>query len=159
MAKIIKIQIPGKIYFNGFTRQLKELYYLLSYEDYIACDIDEFFTHFTGKKFTLTGKPKGKLTWNKEKYLVPQLIAYLIEKRFLDDDIMKTHFEDVSDSDLSQYNENKDSSSAIKLQILLDRMFPATSGYRCKERLFYKARNKEPQLAVLENCGIKPRWV
>jgi hypothetical protein len=155
MAKTVKIQIPGKIYFNGFTRQLKELYYLLSYEGYIACDIDEFFTHFTGKKFTPTEKPKVKLEWNEEKYLIALLVNHLIEKRFLDDDIMKTHFTGVSDAALNQYNENKNSASAKKLQILLNNLFPATSGYRCKERLFYKARNKEPQIAVLENCGIK----
>jgi len=139
-------QLPNKIYWYGFTRQLKELYYLLTYEKFISCGWDEFFTHFTGKKFTITLNPKSKLKWEGEKDLLVLIVNHLVEKRFLDSEAMTEHFK--------FYQKNKTKSSAKKLQVRLGALFPATSGYRCKERLFYRVRNKDPESVVFKNCGI-----
>lgn len=160
MAKIIKIQIPGKIYWNGFTRQLKELYYLLLGEGYVSCSMDEFLKHFTGKKITDLGRPGGKLEWKKEKYMLVPLINHLVEKRFLDGTpeeniiIFKEHIDSIPESVFKVYIENKNKTAAKDLRAKIEMLFPATSGYRCKERLYYKARNREPQREVLKNCGV-----
>jgi hypothetical protein len=36
----------------------------------------------------------------------------------------------------------------------LDVLFPAETGYRCKQRLYYRARNITNLSVVLENLGI-----
>jgi|SRR4030095_11346901 len=151
----------AKIYWYGFTRQLNELYSLLFFERFISCEWDEFFTHFTGKKFTITPEPKRKLKWKGDKYSLALILSHLIEKRFLNSSfeenitIMKRHFENFSGPVLNEFEKNKKKPAAKRLQLKIDSLFPATSGYRCKERLFYRARNKKPQPEVLKNSGIE----
>jgi hypothetical protein len=150
--------MTNKIYWYGFTRQLKELFYLLRHEKLISCEWDEFFTHFTGKKFTLTQKPKTKLTWNGEKYLLAVITAHLIEKRFLDSDNLKEHFENIKDSK-NEFEKNKNKPSSKKLQKKLDYLFPATSGYRCKERLFYRGRNKQLKISAVVGGVVSRQFI
>lgn len=150
-------EIPGKIYWFGFKRQLKELFYLLSFEDYISCHWDEFLSHFTGKKFRIDKKHKRKLAWKKEGYLLILISNHLLQKGFLISDTMdflKSHFENIPASCIKQYEKSKIKPAAKKLQSKLDCLFPAPSGYRCKERKYYRARNKDNEFVILKNCGI-----
>src|SRR5258706_11958470 len=118
--------MPDKIYWYCFKRQLEELYYLLYFDKYISCDIDEFISHFTGKKFRIEKSYSRKLIWNGEKYLLLLVIHYLIEKKFVDNDyagILKKHFDDIPDSVLEDYNKNKPETKRI--QAKLEILFPA----------------------------------
>ncbi len=136
---------PNKIYWYCFKQQLKELYDLLYFERFIECEIDEFISHFTGKKFIIDKKYSGKLTWGKETYLLQLVANHLTEKKFIDDaDKLKKHFDDIPDSVWEQYNKNKNKSAAKRLQQKLDILFPAETGYRCRQRLYYRERNGMP---------------
>jgi hypothetical protein len=154
------LNTSSKIYWYGFTRQLKELYYLLLYENYISCGWDDFFTHFTGKKFSETPAYSVKIKWKGEMYLLALTINHLMEKGFLQfpqDEVIsvvKIHFTSINKGDFDKYEMYQNKHSAKKLKLKLEALFPATSGYRCKTRLFYKARNKQPQKSVLEKLGI-----
>ena len=95
--------------------------------------------------------------WNKEKYLLLSVINHLFKKKFIDSDhsdILKKHFDDMPDSILDDFNKSKNKPKAKKLQAKLVILFPSETGYRCKQRLYYKARNKESAFTVLKNCGI-----
>jgi hypothetical protein len=153
----------SKIYWYGFKRQLKELFYLLLFENYITCEWDEFLSHFTGKKFDqnqkfrINKKYNRKLIWNKEGYLLILITNHLLQKGFLISDtldFLKSHFQNIPVSALKQYEKNKNKPATKKLQSKLDCLFPAPSGYRCKERLYYRSRNLEPQNKVLKKCGL-----
>lgn len=151
--------MQNKIYWNGFKRQLVELYYLLLWEKCISCELDEFISHFTGKKFRLEMKYSGKLKWNSDPEVLTQLIKHLIDKRFLDKNfvadyknILTEHFADIAEPDIEMDTENNSSAKAFKLK--LDLLFPENSGYRCKERLFYKQRNQQRISEVLKFRGI-----
>jgi hypothetical protein len=155
----MKKELPGKIYWNGYRQQIKELYWLLYCEKYISCDADEFISHFTGKKWRKVIKNSGrKLTWEKEKYLLILLIHHLIEKRFIDSTLkedyintLKKHFNDVPDAAGRLYIKYKNEPIAKRLQKQLDSLFPVNTGFRCKERTYYKLRNKEHEFAILKN--------
>jgi hypothetical protein len=135
----------NKIYWYCFKQQLKELYHLLYSEECIRCDIDEFISHFTGKKFIIDEKFSAQLTWDKETYLLQLVANHLQEKKFIDDaDILKKHFDDIPDTVGEQYSKNKNKPAAKRLQQKLDILFPAETGYRCRQRLYYRERNGMP---------------
>jgi hypothetical protein len=150
-----------KIFWFGFKRNLIELYYLLYSEKFISCDINEFLSHFTGKKFRVDEKSSGRIVWKSEKYLLALVLYHLTGKGFLqktfDDEgitLLKEHFEDFSQTDIEIYEKLKNNSESKSLQQKLDCLFPETSGLRCKTRLYYKERNRQSISAVLGNCGI-----
>jgi len=144
-----------KIYWYCFKQQLRELYYLLYFEKCISCSADEFISHFTGKKFKHDTAYSRKLTWEKGKYLLVVLTRHLTKKKFINEPIiLKHHFVDIPDSIMEDYNRNKNKPNAKKLQAKLDILFPATTGYRCKQRLFYRERNKENEITVIKNLKI-----
>jgi hypothetical protein len=139
-----------KIYWYGFKRQLKELYYLLFAEGCISCSWDEFSVHFTGKKFGAERNYTKKLKWGKNENHLNSLINYLTEKGFLrDSENVLKHFNYVSNSAIKKNRNPRKQKRGEEFQFKLSRLFPASSGYRCKERLYYKARNKEPMNSVL----------
>jgi hypothetical protein len=145
----------NKIYWFCFKQQLRELYYLLYFERFIRCKIDEFISHFTGKKFIIDKKYSGKLSWNKEKYLLLLVANHLFEKKFIADaDLLKKHFDDIPAAAEEQYNRLKNKSEAKRLQQKLDILFPIETGYRCKQRLYYRHRNKQNEFAILGKCGV-----
>ena len=153
--------IHDKIFWNGFIRQLKELYFLLYLEKYISCGIDEFLPHFTGKKWRDETKSyKGKIKWLKEEYLFILLINHLIEKRFFNYTqwnlmpVLKKHFIPFSGTSFKLNKHYKSKPGAKELQRKLECLLPENTGLRCRERKYYKARNEEPVFAVLEKCGI-----
>ncbi len=146
----MKTKIQDKIYWFCFKRQLKELYYLLFAEGYISSSWDEFSAHFTGKKFPIEKKYTKKLKWEKSKYTLTVLINYLFEKGFLKySDNALRHFNNVSNPVSEKYRP-QNQKTAKEFQLKLNQLFPARSGYRCKERLYYKSRNKEPLRTVLK---------
>lgn len=140
-----------KIYWYGFKRQLHEFYHLLRSENVIICDVDEFFSHFTGKKLAIENDYSSKIKWQGSVESMQAVIHHLAEKRFLQGEdtelkVFKSHFRVTAES-----NKTQQRSLRKKLELL----FPATSGYRCKERLFYKARNKKDSLTkLLSELGI-----
>lgn len=130
----------SKIYWFCFKRQCREFYELLSIYKLISCDINVFMSHFTGKKFyddeVITG---DKIIWNGDKKLLNETAMYLAEKGFIDKDhssakAMEEHF---------KYSEAPAEISK-KYYLSLKALFPETTGYRCKTRLYYKERNKKP---------------
>lgn len=152
--------MQNKIYWNGFKRQLIKLYYLLLWEKYISCELDDFMSHFTGKKFRVELKYNGKLEWNCDAGLLAHLVKHLTSKRFLDakftadhKNILSTHFNGITAEDIDLDTENI-TNAANDFQQKLDLLFPENSGYRCKERLFYKQRNLQRLTAVLKSCSI-----
>ncbi len=79
------------------------------------------------------------------------IIDHLAEKRFLQNEdtelkVFKSHFRVTAG-----LNEPRQRLLEKKLELL----FPATSGYRCKERLFYKARNKDSLSKLLTELNIR----
>lgn len=79
------------------------------------------------------------------------IIDHLAEKRFLQNEdtnlkVFRSHFRVTVGSDKTQLG---------LLRKKLELLFPATSGYRCKERLFYKARNKSGISKLLNNLNIR----
>ncbi len=132
-----------KIYWYGFKRQLQEFYRLLRSENIITCDIDEFFAHFTGKKLAIENDYTSKIKWNGTVDSMQTVINHLAEMRFLQKEdtelkVFQSHF---------SITQSKINSKRLKENLQL--LFPATSGYRCKERLFYKARNKSTTITKL----------
>lgn len=139
-----------KIYWYGFKRQLHEFYLLLHSENIIECGAEEFLPHFTGKKLAIESDYTSKIKWQGSISLMQAVIAHLAEKRFLQGEdtdlkIFKSHFRITRE--LTKTRERQ-------LQKKLELLFPATSGYRCKERLFYKARNKESLSKLLAELNI-----
>ncbi len=134
---------PDKIYWYCFKQQLKELYYLLYNEKFISCDLDEFITHFTGKKFN-TDKMNGrKLIWNGNTELLSTIVDHLMDRKFINDREFEKHFKTVTDS--AEFELRPKSN---ELQKKLETVFPAETGYRCKERLYYRERNKKNEFSV-----------
>ncbi len=73
------------------------------------------------------------------------IIDHLTSKKFLQGEdtqlkTFKSHFRISANSNIPQLK---------PLLKKLDFLYPETSGYRCKERLFYKARNKTPLSKIL----------
>jgi hypothetical protein len=142
----------NKIYWYGFKRQLLEFCHLLRSENIIACDVDEFFSHFTGKKLAIENDYNSKIKWLGGVESMQVIIHHLAEKRFLQNEdaelkVFRSHFRVTA-----ELNKTRQGHLRNKLELL----FPATSGYRCKERLFYKARNKESISKLLTELNIKP---
>ena len=136
-----------KIYWYGFKRQLIEFYQLLRSENIIDCDIDEFFSHFTGKKLAIEDDYTSKIKWQGSAESMQIIIDHLAGMRFLQGEdtdlkIFQSHFRVTPEP-------NKVRQKLLRKK--LEFLFPATSGYRCKERLFYKARNKNESLSKLLN--------
>lgn len=132
-----------KIYWYGFKRQLNEFYLLLRAEEIISCTLDEFFSHFTGKKLAIEDDYTTKIKWHGNAASMQTVIDHLAEMRFLQKEdtqlkVFRTHF---------RVTEDKINTKHLKKKLQL--LFPATSGYRCKERLFYKARNKSTPITKL----------
>jgi hypothetical protein len=153
--------MQNKIFWYGFKRNLAELYFLLYYEKFISCDEDEFISHFTGKKFRVNENSRGKVIWNGEMYLLVLVLHHMVQKGFLQIkfdanviSLLKEHFEGISHNDFGKSEKLKNSARAKKLRSKLECLFPETSGLRCKQRLYYKARNKESLDKVLRECGI-----
>lgn len=150
-----------KIFWYGFKRNLTELYYLLLAEKFISCDIDEFISHFTGKKFRIEINNKAKIAWHKENYFLVSVLHHLSEKGFLQNvfssegvSLLIQHFEGLTKADFGNYIEVKNGPPLKELQQKLECLFPETSGLRCKTRLYYKVRNKQSLRGVLKSCGV-----
>ena len=134
-----------KIYWYGFKRQLIEFYHMLLSQNLIDCDLDEFFPHFTGKKLAIEDDYTSKIKWLGNIDSMKLIIDHLSAKRFLQGEdtqlkTFKSHFRLSADSNKPDLK---------RLQKKLDFLYPETSGYRCKERLFYKDRNKTPLSKLL----------
>ena len=129
-----------KIYWYCFKRQCREFYELLTIHKLISCSLDEFMSHFTGKKFYDDEIKLGaKLVWYGDEKLLNETAQYLAEKGFIDKEpgsskAMEDHFKC---SDIPNV-------SGKKFLVSLKALFPETTGYRCKTRLYYKERNKKP---------------
>ncbi|MEO8514627.1 MAG: hypothetical protein ABI543_13790 [Ignavibacteria bacterium] len=129
-----------KIYWYCFKRQCREFYELLAVYNLISCSLDEFMSHFTGKKFYDDEiKPGAKLIWYGDEKVLNETAMYLSEKGFIDKELntsraMERHF---------KYSD-KPSVISKKFPDKLKALFPETTGYRCKTRLYYKERNKKP---------------
>jgi len=128
---------------------------------FISCDEGEFLSHFTGKKFRVNEKSGGKVIWNGEKYLLIVVLHHLTDKGFLQikfdkDDIvfLSDHFAGLLPGDYEKYKRLKNSARAKKIRSKLECLFPETSGLRCKQRLYYRARNKASMSKVLGECGV-----
>lgn len=130
----------NKIYWYCFKRQCKEFYGLLVLYKLIFCGLEEFMSHFTGKKFydeeILIG---DKITWYGSADILYDTFKYLAEKGFVDKDkfslqALEEHF---------KFSEAPVTVSQDYL-ISLEKLFPETTGYRCKTRLYYRKRNKKP---------------
>lgn len=150
-----------KIFWYGFKRNLTELYYLLIAEEFISCNIDEFTSHFTGKKFRIEKISHAKLIWHKENHFLISVLHHLSKKGFLQNILEKEgvslliqHFEGLTKADLGNYIEVKNEPALKELQQKLECLFPETSGLRCKTRLYYKVRNKQSLRGVLKSCGV-----
>ncbi len=150
-----------KIFWYGFKRNLTELYYLLMAEKFISCDIDEFTSHFTGKKFRIEKISHAKLIWHKENHFLISVLHHLSKKGFLQNVLEKEgvslliqHFEELTKADFGKYNEADNDHAIKELKQKLECLFPETSGLRCKTRLYYKERNKQSIRAVLKSCGV-----
>ena len=131
-----------------------ELYDLLYLEKCILCDEDEFISHFTGKKFIIEKKYSGKLTWGREKDLLQLVANHLTEKKFIDDaDLLKDHFDNIPATVGEEYKRNRNKSAAKKLQQKLDILFPAETGYRCRQRLYYREGNGMPPKKLRVSVG------
>lgn len=142
-----------KIYWYCFKRQCREFYELLTVYKLISCSLDDFLSHFTGKKFYDEEiKISAKLKWYGDEKLLNETAHCLSEKGFIDKELgspkaFKEHF-----SYLNRPNE-----VSRKYYSSLKALFPETTGYRCKTRLFYKERNKMGLIDVLIKCGISNR--
>jgi len=96
-------------------------------------------SHFTGKKFYDDDiKPGEKINWHGSEKLLNDTAAHLAERGFIDKELgssksMEEHF---------KYSNKPDVKSKDYYKSLCT-LFPETTGYRCKTRLFYKERNKK----------------
>ena len=128
-----------KIYWYCFKRQCREFYELLAVYKLISCSLQEFMSHFTGKKFYDDEiKIGAKLLWYGDEKCLNQTVLYLAEKGFIDKELgsskaMEKHF---------KYSD-KPTVISKKFPVSLKVLFPETTGYRCKTRLYYKERNKK----------------
>ncbi len=104
-------------------------------------------SHFTGKKFyddeIIIG---AKLLWYGDEKCLNATAMYLAEKGFIDKELgssktMEKHF---------NYSD-KPTVISKKFSESLKVLFPETTGYRCKTRLYYKERNKK-SIKVLKWC-------
>lgn len=128
-----------KIYWYCFKRQCREFYELLTIYKLISCSLDEFMSHFTGKKFYDEEITIGaKLVWNGDEKLLDETAMYLSEKGFIDKEM-------GSSKAFEEHFEFSDTPAEInkKYPESLKALFPETTGYRCKTRLYYKERNKK----------------
>lgn len=140
-----------KIYWYCFKRQCRELYELLSAYKLISCSKDEFMSHFTGKKFhdeeVLIG---DKIIWYGSTETLNETFKYLAEMGFIDKELasskaMEGHFI-VSGAPVTVN---------VNYLLSLNALFPETTGYRCKTRLYYKERNqKNTILNVLSGLNL-----
>lgn len=134
-----------RIYWFCFKRQLIELYYLLSTENLVSCNIEEFTSHFTGKKWPeYPNKCNGKIKWYGGKSLLFLVVNYLTGKGFIDSSFSE-HF---------TYGTDSKNQNGRRLINTLNLLLPEKTGYRCKTRLYYRERNKENIFKVLKKCGI-----
>lgn len=135
-----------KIYWYCFKRQCREFYELLTLYNLISCSLDEFMSHFTGKKFYDDDiKPGEIINWHGSKKLFNDTAAHLAEKGFIDKELgsskdMEEHF---------KYSDKPEVKSKDYYKSLC-KLFPETTGYRCKTRLFYKERNKMSMKELLK---------
>ena len=90
------------------------------------------------------------------------MIKHFIEKKFLNYQHkekyvsdLKQHFKSITSSAITEYEKNKNKVPAGEFKKMLDTLFPENSGYRCKERLFYRYRNEIPMAQFLKKCGIE----
>ena len=96
-------------------------------------------SHFTGKKFYDEEiKIGAKIEWCGDEELLGETTLYLAEKGFIDKEMgspqaLKEHFKYA----------DKSTFKSKKFLISLKAVFPETTGYRCKTRLYYKERNKK----------------
>jgi len=128
-----------KIYWYCFKRQCREFYELLTIHKLISCSLDEFMSHFTGKKFYDEEiKIGAKLVWNGDEKLIDETARYLTEKGFIDKEM-------GSSQTMEEHFKYSDTPAVIdkKFHESLKALFPETTGYRCKTRLYYKERNKK----------------
>ncbi len=88
-----------KIYWYCFKRQCREFYELLALYELISCSLDDFMSHFTGKKFYDDEiKIGAKIVWNGDEKLLNGTAQYLAEKGFIDKELgsskaMEEHFD------------------------------------------------------------------
>ena len=97
-------------------------------------------SHFTGKKFYDEDIYMGdKVKWYGSEKLLSETFTYLTEMGFIDKD------NDVSNA-IEQHFKIVDTPFVLndKYYESLKALFPETTGYRCKTRLYYKERNKKP---------------
>ncbi len=129
----------NKIYWYCFKRQCREFYDLLTLYKLISCDIDMFMSRFTGKKFYDEDiLPGDIIKWQGSEKLLIETFLYLAEKGFIDDETF------TSSSIEKHFNcSNLLSIKSKKYFASLKALFPETTGYRCKTRLYYKERNKK----------------
>lgn len=107
-------------------------------------------SHFTGKKFYDEEiKIGAKLEWNGNKKVLHETTGYLAEKGFIDKKF-------CSSESIEEHFSYSNTHSPISKKFLssLKALFPETTGYRCKTRLYYKERNRTSMNVVLEECGI-----
>ncbi len=139
-----------KIYWYCFKRQCREFYELLVAYTLISCTLDEFLSHFTGKKFHDDEiKPGTKLIWYDDEKLLNDTARYLSEKGFID----KEHGSPNALEEHFSYS-NRPNEVSRRYYSSLKALFPETTGYRCKTRLYYKERNRKSMNAVLKECGV-----
>lgn len=129
---------------------------LLAAEKLIACSEEEFNKHFTGKKFPELPAYSVKIKWYGGTESLNMTLEYLAEKGFVITkdvkiygfiiegksvtDMMREHFKISEPRKVSKKSFNEK----------LKKLFPETTAYRCKTRLYYKARNKSSLSNVLE---------
>jgi hypothetical protein len=133
---------------------------LLASEELIDCSYDDFLKHFIGKKIYSNSENITKIKWYGGGDILTSMLKYLAEKGFVSftdmkiynfiiigislNDIVREHFK------IAEVRKINKKSFAEKLRNL----FPETTSYRCKTRLYYKARNKQSISSVLESCGV-----
>lgn len=130
----------NKIYWYCFKRQCREFYELLAIYKLISCSLDEFMSHFTGKKFYDDEIRIGeKIKWHGDEKLLNETFNYLAEMGFIDKELVTTNA-------MEQHFKYADVPVVINKSLIksLKALFPETTGYRCKTRLYYKERNKKP---------------
>jgi hypothetical protein len=128
-----------KIYWYCFKRQCREFYELLRVYKLISCSLEEFMSHFTGKKFYDDEVKTGaKLLWYGDEKILNKTASWLAEKGFIDK-------ESGSYKAMEKHFKFSDIPTVIskKFPVSLKALFPETTGYRCKTRLYYKERNKK----------------
>ena len=106
-------------------------------------------SHFTGKKFYDDEiKLNAKLEWYGDETLLNETARYLAEKGFIEKDL-------GSSKAMEEHFRYSDTPAAVSknFSLSLKTLFPETTGYRCKTRLYYKERNKISMNAVLKECG------